>query len=71
MQRQPKQRFGSAFVIIIVLCVTRIIRGVFVLHFVRKFSTNEYKKCRDIRSFSLSFTLSDTLRRCCCSCFEW
>ena len=45
----------------VVLCLS-IIRGVFVLHFVPHFSRNEYKKCRDIRSFSLSFTLSDALK---------
>jgi hypothetical protein len=39
--QQPKQRFGSAFVVIIVLCVTRIIRGVFVLHFVPHFSLHK------------------------------
>ena len=59
--QQPKQRFGSAFVVIIVLCVTRIIRGVFVLHFVPHFSTNEYLKSVEIYDLSLTLLLSLTL----------
>ena len=59
--RQPKQRFGSAFVVIIVFCVTRIIRGVFVLHFVPHFSTNEYLKSVEIYDLSLTLLLSLTL----------
>tara|TARA_B000000477_G_scaffold6116_1_gene5031 strand:- start:65 stop:442 length:378 start_codon:yes stop_codon:yes gene_type:complete len=59
--QQPKQRFGSAFVVIIVLCVTRIIRGVFVLHFVPHFSTNEYLKSVEIYDISLTLLLSLTL----------
>jgi hypothetical protein len=59
--QQPKHRFGSAFVVIIVFCVTRIIRGVFVLHFVPHFSTNEYLKSVEIYDLSLTLLLSLTL----------
>ena len=56
------QRQQHAFVVITCCVMFSIIRGVFVLHFVPHFSTNEYKKCRDIRSFFHSFTLSDALK---------
>ena len=62
MQCNRQQRFGSAFVVIIVLCVSsRIIRGVFVLHFVPHFSTNEYLKSVEIYDLSLTLLLSLTL----------
>jgi hypothetical protein len=55
------QRQQHAFVVITCCVMFSIIRGVFVLHFVPHFSTNEYLKSVEIYDLSLTLLLSLTL----------